>query len=64
MCGIQNHKEKTMRIPKPSARKILNQKVWEVAPLIADLEELKGHYISKDIVRLSEQIKWTEKKKK
>ena len=46
------------------ARKILNKKIWEVAPLIADIEELKGHIISKDIVRLSEQIKWIEKKKK
>ena len=46
------------------ARKILNQKVWEVAPIIADLEELKGHIISKDIVRLSQQINWSEKKKK
>ena len=46
------------------ARKILNQRVCEVAPLIADLEELKGHIISKDIVRLSQQINWSEKKKK
>jgi len=56
--------EKKLNAILVKARKILNQKVWEVAPLIADLEELKGHYISKDIVRLSEQIKWTEKKKK
>lgn len=56
--------EKKLNAILVKARKILNQKVWEVAPIIADLEELKGHIISKDIVRLSQQINWSEKKKK
>ena len=35
--------EKKLNAILVKERKILNQKVWEVAPLIADLEELKGH---------------------
>ena len=46
------------------ANNLLKRKVWEVAPLIEDLESIKSDIITDDIVRMSSQWKWMDMKEK
>ena len=45
------------------ANNLMKRKVWEVAPLIEDLESIKGDIITDDVVRTSGQLNWLDKKK-
>ena len=46
------------------AHNLLKSNVWEVAPLIEDLESIKGDIITDDIVRMSGQWNWLDRKDK